>query len=85
MLVALVQISVISIWGAMFTIHMRRLLRLAQVETIDTLRNQPMRHRLNRVWWWLGREEFWQKVQFDCLRCVELTVLLFIGAWGLLR
>ena len=85
MLIALVQISVIGIWGAMLAVHMRRLLRLAQVETIDSLRNQPMRHRLNRVWWWLGREEFWRTAQLDCLRCVQLTVMLFTFAWGVMR
>ncbi len=82
MLALFVQLSVIGIWGTMLTVHTRRLLRLAQVESIDALRNHPLRHRLDRVWWWLGREEFWRKVQHDCLRCVQLTFMLFILAWG---
>lgn len=81
MLSMLVQLFIVGLWGAMLAVHTRRLLRLAQVEHVDSLRNQPLRHRAERVWWWLGREEFWLKVQFDCVRCVQLTLMLFILAW----
>jgi hypothetical protein len=78
----IVQLAIVTIWGVMLGIHTRRLLRLAQVQTIDSLRNHPLRHRLNRVWWWLGREEFWRMVHLDCLRCVQLTLMIFLLAWG---
>ncbi|KAB8145190.1 hypothetical protein F8S13_05000 [Chloroflexia bacterium SDU3-3] len=83
MLAMLVQLSVVGIWSAMFVTNTRRLLRLAQAVSIDSLRNHPLRHRLNRVWWWLGREEFWRAVQFDCLHCVQLTLVLLMMAWGI--
>jgi hypothetical protein len=35
------------------------------------------------VWWWLGREEYWREVQADVLRCVQLTFMLFLMAWGI--
>lgn len=85
MMAILVQLSVIGIWGTMLGVHTRRLLRLAQFETMDSLHNHPLRHRLTRVWWWLGREEFWRTVQRDCLRSVQLTLMLFMLAWGLMR
>ena len=78
----LVQLIIISIWSVMFAIHTRRLLRLAQVALLPALRDRTERQRLSRVWWWLGREEFWQKVQSDCVRCMELTIMLFLFAWS---
>lgn len=80
----LVQCIVIGVWATVFGIHTRRLLRLAQVETMDSLRNHPLRIRLHRVWWWLGREEFWLKVQRDCVYCLQVTLMIFVAAWGLL-
>jgi hypothetical protein len=29
---------------------------------------------------WLGREEFWRKVEFDTCRCLEITLLAFLLA-----
>ncbi|MBC8163310.1 MAG: hypothetical protein H7Z42_19035 [Roseiflexaceae bacterium] len=85
MMALLVQLSVIGIWGTMLVVHTRRLFRLAQFQTMDSLRNHPLRQRFDRLWWWLGREEFWHTVQRDCLRCVQLTLMLFMLAWGLMR
>lgn len=79
----IIQAVIIGIWSTTLGIHTRRLLRLAQVETVDSLRNHPLRRRLNRVWWWLGREEFWRHVQTDCMHCVQLTLMVFLMAWGI--
>ncbi len=78
----LVQLVIIGIWSIMFIIHTRRLFRLAHVALLPALRNRAERQRLSRVWWWLGREEFWQQVQHDCVRCMELTVMMFLFAWS---
>jgi hypothetical protein len=80
----IVQIVVVSLWGAMIAIHTRRLLRLARIEAPVSLRGRQLRQNLSRVWWWLGREEFWRAVQIDGLRCTQITVMLFLLALGLL-
>ena len=80
----IVQIVVITLWGAMFVIHTRRLLRLARIEAPVSLRGRELRQNLSRVWWWLGREEFWRAVQVDGMRCTQMTLMLFLLALGLL-
>lgn len=79
----IVQLVIIVVWAAMLIAHTRRLLRLAQIEVARQRSQQPLRMRLSRVWWWLGREEFWSKVQADCFRCVQVTLMLFLLAWGM--
>ena len=39
------------------------------------------RLKLDRVWWWLGRAEFWGSVQADTCRCMEITLMVFVLAW----
>lgn len=80
----IVQIVVITLWGAMIAIHTRRLLRLARIEAPVSLRKHELRQNLSRVWWWLGREEFWRAVQVDGMRCTQMTLMLFVLALGLL-
>ncbi|MDZ4719363.1 MAG: hypothetical protein SH847_12985 [Roseiflexaceae bacterium] len=84
MVEAMVELIVIVLWSAALSIHARRLLRLARVETSYTTGN-PLRQRLARVWWWLGREEFWHAVQVDCLRCMQLTIMVFFLVLGAYR
>ncbi|GAB4214140.1 MAG: hypothetical protein OHK0022_52210 [Roseiflexaceae bacterium] len=79
----IVQLVIIAVWLSMVVVHTRRLLRLAQVEIIRPRTEQRLRMRLSRLWWWLGREEFWHKVQADCFRCVQVTLMLFLLAWGM--
>lgn len=69
-----------SIWAATIIIHTRRLLRLAKVEQLH--RNTRLRTSLNRIWWWLGQDAFWNDVQTDGLRAVQLTLMIFLVAWG---
>jgi hypothetical protein len=82
----LLQSVIAGIWMFALITHTRRLLRLARVEQ---LRNwgEPSRNRIrtgiNRIWWWLGQDEFWNGVQIDGLRCIELTLMIFLAAWGL--
>lgn len=80
----IVQIVVITLWGAMIAIHTRRLLRLARIEAPVSFRSRELRQNLSRVWWWLGREEFWRAVQVDGMRCTQMTLMLFVLALGLL-
>lgn len=70
-----------SIWSATLIIHARRLFRLAKVTRPG--REIRFRTSLNRIWWWLGQEIFWNDVQNDGLRCVELTIMIFFMAWGM--
>ena len=79
----LLQSIIAGIWMFALITQTRRLLRLARVEQ---LRNwaEPSRSRirtgLNRIWWWLGQDEFWNGVQLDGLRCIELTLMIFLCA-----
>ena len=77
----IVQFVIIGMWAAIFVIHTRRLLRLAQLESLR-LWNQGLRRTLVRVWWWLGREEYWRGVQTDGLCCMQVTVMLMLLVWG---
>jgi hypothetical protein len=82
MIEMLVQLVIVGLWGAMLAIHTRRLLRLAQVESLAQWGERSLRPKLNRMWWWLGREEYWRAVQVDGLRCMQLTFMLFLIVWG---
>ena len=83
MIELIVQLAIVGIWAAMLVIHTRRLLRLSQVESLAQWGERRLRPKLNRVWWWLGREEYWGAVQTDVLRCLQMTFMMFLLAWGL--
>ncbi|NOK63828.1 MAG: hypothetical protein GFH27_549283n60 [Chloroflexi bacterium AL-W] len=76
----IVQIVIICIWAVMLGAHTRRLCRLARVEVSRNRQRGPIRQQLGRMWWWLGREEFWENVQVDSFRCVQVTVMLLVTA-----
>ena len=77
-----VQLAIIGIWAAALIIHARRLVRLAQLESLRPWDHQ-LRRTLVRVWWWLGREEYWREVQSDGVRCMQLTLMLILMLWGI--
>ena len=77
----LLQLIIVAAWAATILRHTRRLLRLAQVNTAWLSHKQRDRPLTSRVWWWLGREEFWRTVQVDALRCVEITLMVFLLAY----
>jgi hypothetical protein len=83
MIELIVQLVIVALWTAMLIVHTRRLLRLAQVESLAQWGERRLRPKLNRVWWWLGREEYWRAVQVDVLRCMQMTLMMFLMAWGL--
>ena len=80
----IVQVAIVGLWGCILYIHTRRLLRLAQVQVPGLWRDPSRRTKLARLWFWLGREEFWRAVQADGLRCTQLTLMVFLLAWGIL-
>jgi len=82
MVAFIVQLVIVSIWAAMLVIHTRRLFRLAQVESLTQWGERRLRPKLHRMWWWLGREEYWRAVQVDVLRCLQMTLMCFLLAWG---
>ena len=79
----LLQLLITAMWAANIVIHTRRLLRLAHVEQLQRWGDSRLRFGLSRIWWWLGQHSFWQQVQSDTLACVQLTLMLFLLAWGL--
>jgi len=83
MIELLVQLVIVGIWAAMLIIHTRRLLRMAQVESLAQWGERRLRPKLDRVWWWLGREEYWHAVQIDVLRGLQMTFMMFLLAWGI--
>ena len=80
MLALLVQLSVTCIWAATIGVHVRRLLRLAHIDIGAVQCNGMLRRGLDRIWWWLGRSEYWRDVERDCLQSLQLTLLLFLLA-----
>jgi hypothetical protein len=77
----IVQFVIIGLWTAMLVIHTRRLFRLAQLESLR-LWDHTLRRKIVRVWWWLGREEYWRGVQTDGLCCMQVTFMLMLLVWG---
>ena len=82
MLGIIVQLAIVGIWAMMLIIHTRRLLRLAQLETLEVWEGKRLSRKLTRMWWWLGREEYWRAVQVDGLRCTQMTLMIFMMVWG---
>jgi len=78
----LLQLAIVAAWAATILRHTRRLLRLAHVNSAWTSHDQRVRPLTSRIWWWLGREEFWHTVQLDALRCVEITLMAFLLVYG---
>ncbi|HEU5100500.1 MAG TPA: hypothetical protein VFU22_15835 [Roseiflexaceae bacterium] len=81
MVAILIQLAIAAIWGALLALHTQRLFRLAYARVEAGTPDQQLRQRMQRAWWWLGREEFWRKVQADTCRCLEITLMLFLLAW----
>jgi len=79
----IVQLLIVGMWAAILIVHARRLLRLAQLETLEVWDGKRLRRKLTRVWWWLGREEYWRAVQVDGVRCIQMTLMIFVMAWGM--
>lgn len=80
---ALLQLLITGIWASALVIHTRRLFRLARVTQLRRWDGVRWRSGLNRLWWWLGQDEFWHDVRADGMRCVQLTCMIFLLAWGL--
>lgn len=82
MVFILIQLAVVGVWAALLGIHIRRLLRLARVAVVRN-NDASARKQLARLWFWLGRHEFWASVQADGLRCTQLTIMLFLSVIGI--
>jgi hypothetical protein len=80
-MVALVQLLLISVWGVPLALHMRRLYRLAAVP-VSADRALYVRSKARRMWWWLGRDEFWDALRHDVLRSIEVTLLVALVVVG---
>ena len=83
MVESIVQLVIVGMWAVILGVHTRRLFRLAKVVSLVQSDERRLRPKLDRVWWWLGREEYWHAVQADVLRCMQLTFMLFLMAWGI--
>ena len=79
----LLQLMIAGVWASTVIIHTRRLFRLACVAQLHKWEQTRLRSGLNRLWWWLGKDEFWNAVRLDCQRAIEVSLLIFLIAWGL--
>jgi hypothetical protein len=79
----LLQLVITGIWASTVLVHTRRLFRLACVSQLSRWDEQVrLRSSLSRMWWWLGQDEFWRGVRPDCLRAIELSLIIFLLAWS---
>jgi hypothetical protein len=78
-MVVLIELVLIGIWGWTLMNHGARLLRLARIH--HGWDRTPLKATLHRAWFWLGREEFWQSVRLDSMRCLQLTLMVFALAY----
>ena len=81
MMATFVQMGITVVWAAPLVLHSRRLVQLAHIDSCWTPRGQLLRQHLQRIWWWLVREEFWRAVQADTIHCLELTLMILLLAW----
>jgi hypothetical protein len=79
----LLNLLIAGVWAATLIIHTRRLFRLACVTQLSRWEEPRLRSGLTRLWWWLGKNEFWDGVHPDCLRAIEISAMIFLIAWGL--
>jgi hypothetical protein len=80
-MMAIIQLAIIGAWGALLLMHTRRLYRLATVP-VTSDRRLYLRSKAERMWWWLGREEFWARMQRDTARCIETTLMVLLISLG---
>ncbi|NTU81414.1 MAG: hypothetical protein HGA45_18880 [Chloroflexales bacterium] len=78
----MIQLLLVGLWGSILVLHTRRLFRLAAVPA-TTDRARYLRGKAERIWWWLGRDEFWDAARRDTLRCLELTFMVGLLAISL--
>ncbi len=77
------QTAITVLWATLLAAHLRRLFQLAHVRVQNLAHDRQLRHHAQRMWWWLGRPEFWRKIEADTCRCLELTVLMFLLLWAI--
>lgn len=75
------QLLLVGLWGTTLTLHTRRLFRLAAIQAKGD-RSRYLRGKAQRMWWWLGRGEFWEGAQQDLLRSIELTLMVILIVLG---
>ena len=78
-MVTVVQLTLIGVWAGTLSLHTRRLYRLAAVP-VSADRARYVRIKAQRMWWWLGRDEFWSAMRHDLLRSIEATLMIGILA-----
>ena len=78
MVAMLIQLAITAMWCALLVGHTRRLFRLAHAGVDSGTLDQHLRRRMHRMWWWLGREEFWGRVQDDTCYCLQITLMIFL-------
>jgi hypothetical protein len=79
----LLHLMIIGVWGVTLVSHTRRLLRLACVAQLRRWEETRLRMGFKRIWWWLGQDEFWLGVRNDSLKAIEISLMIFMIAWGM--
>jgi hypothetical protein len=79
----LFQLLIAGVWASTVIVHTRRLFRLAHVAQLSRWEDVRLRSGVNRLWYWLGQDEFWRGVQPDCVRAIEVSLMVFLIAWGM--
>lgn len=79
----LFQLLIATVWAATVIVHTRRLFRLAHVAQLSRWEEVRLRSGMNRIWYWLGQDTFWNGVRVDCARAIEISLIVFLMAWGM--
>ncbi|WP_298821039.1 hypothetical protein [Chloroflexus sp.] len=78
----LLQLLVAGAWTFTLVNSFRRLLRLARVSHLQRWDSDiRVRSGLNRIWWWLGQEEFWGAARYDVAHALQISLLVFLFVW----
>jgi hypothetical protein len=79
----LLQLMIAVVWATTLILQTRRLFRLACVAQLREWQEVRLRSGLNRIWWWLGQQEYWRGVRIDCIKAIELSLMVFLIGLGL--
>ncbi|NNJ10912.1 hypothetical protein EKD04_011270 [Chloroflexales bacterium ZM16-3] len=75
------QLMITGVWATTLVMQTRRLLRLACVSQLRQWEEVRLRSGINRIWWWLGQDEYWRGVHPDCIKAIELSLMIFLIGW----
>ena len=82
LLAQLLHLVLAGVWVMTLGVAVRRLWRLAHVRQLVRWQGALGRRAgIQRIWWVLGRPEFWHELRLDMFRAVQVSLMIFAVAY----